>query len=219
MSLLKSEHAVDALVKLANEHKGQVTLIALGPLTNVALACRMDATFSSKLEKAVIMGGNVEAKGNHTLPCAEFNFLCDVESGHIALNELMCPVVIVSWEICLKHALKWDFYDTYVTQNTAKSRFVKKISAHSSAFYRNKVGVGCGSLYTCCDALAMAVAVKPELVTKETSVYATVEVHGKFTRGQMVVDWRGVLRKEPNVKIVEEVNVEEFKAMMLASVM
>ena len=217
LSLLKSEHAVDALTRLARQNLREATLVALGPLTNIALACRMDPAFASNLKEAVIMGGNIEAKGNHHGPCAEFNFFCDVESVHVVLDELRCPVSIVTWEVCLKHATEWEFYDSYIAQDTEKSRFVKKITATSSEFYR-KGSVGCGTDYTCCDSLAMAVAVKPEIVKRATSVYATIEAHGKFTSGQMVIDWRGVLQKEPNVKIVDDVDIQEFKIMMMSSV-
>ncbi|KAJ7378707.1 ras small GTPase RAC1 [Desmophyllum pertusum] len=48
----------------------------------------------------------------------------------------------------------------------------------------------------------MAVAIQPEIVTKETSVYATLELHGHLTRGQMVVDWRGHLGQKPNIKCI-----------------
>ncbi|KAJ7378708.1 hypothetical protein OS493_021290 [Desmophyllum pertusum] len=73
MSLLKSEHAVNALIRLINQHPGEITLVPIGPLTNIALACRLDPNISSKLKDVVIMGGNFEAKGNVSVS-AEFNF-------------------------------------------------------------------------------------------------------------------------------------------------
>lgn len=215
MSLLKSEHAVNALIRLINQHPGEITLVPIGPLTNIALACRLDPNISSKLKDVVIMGGNFEAKGN-TSVSAEFNFHFDVEAAHVVLNQLTCPVSLITWEFCLNHAFPWDFYDCYCGQATKKSDFVQKISNISCLFYKkNQTGFGQG--YTCCDPLAVAVAVQPGIVTKETSVYATIELHGHLTRGQMVVDWRGHLGQKPNIRIVQEINLEAHKALMMKS--
>ena len=60
--LIQSEHAVNALIRMANERPGEITLVAIGPLTNLAIAAKMDPNFSKKLKKLVIMGGNIEGK-------------------------------------------------------------------------------------------------------------------------------------------------------------
>ncbi len=60
--LIQKEHAVNALIHMANERPGEITLVAIGPLTNLALATKMDPEFSTKLKELVIMGGNIEGK-------------------------------------------------------------------------------------------------------------------------------------------------------------
>ncbi len=60
--LIQSEHAVCALIRMAYERPGEITLVAIGPLTNLALATKMDPEFSTKLKELVIMGGNIEGK-------------------------------------------------------------------------------------------------------------------------------------------------------------
>ena len=60
--LIQSEHAVNALIRMANERPGEITLVAIGPLTNLALAIKMDPEFSKNLKELFIMGGNVEGK-------------------------------------------------------------------------------------------------------------------------------------------------------------
>lgn len=69
----KKEHAVNALVRYADKYKGQLNLMAIGPLTNIALAVRLDPTFASKVKTITIMGGTSNALGNMTLS-TEFNF-------------------------------------------------------------------------------------------------------------------------------------------------
>ncbi|KAJ4436326.1 hypothetical protein ANN_18957, partial [Periplaneta americana] len=84
-TLLQDERAADALVRLAKETPGELTLLALGPLTNVALAIRLDSGFLSNLKNIVVMGGSVEGVGN-ALPGIEFNFYIDPVAAHIVFN-------------------------------------------------------------------------------------------------------------------------------------
>ena len=107
LSSLQTEHAVNALVRLVKENPGQITLVALGPLTNVAMAMRMDAEFASNLKAMYIMGGNTEGVGNITVS-AEFNFHSDPEAAFIVLSNVRCPTYIAPWELCLlKTSLEW----------------------------------------------------------------------------------------------------------------
>jgi len=121
MSRLQPEHAVDALIRLTTDNPGEITLVALAPLTNIALACRLDPLFVKKLKNVVIMGGNFEAKGNDTRVCAEFNFHSDVESAFVCLNELKSPVSIVTWRyrVCTMHVVVL----TRVSSNHNEPRF------------------------------------------------------------------------------------------------
>ncbi|VDI65702.1 uridine nucleosidase [Mytilus galloprovincialis] len=67
ITMIKMEHAVNALLRLVNENPGEITLVALAPLTNIALALRLDPDFGSKLKEVFIMGGNIE--GKHYVKC------------------------------------------------------------------------------------------------------------------------------------------------------
>ncbi len=108
----------------------QVSLVALGPLTNLALAVRLDPRFPQKLKELYIMGGNMEGNtstwallvfeacrlvfldflcvgiGNVTL-CAEFNFATDPESAYIVLEEYICPTYVATWEYSCRNAMPW----------------------------------------------------------------------------------------------------------------
>ena len=215
MSLLKDDHSSDALIQLTKEHPGEITLVAIGPLTNVALACRLDPGFSSRLKNIVIMGGNIEGKGNVSVS-GEFNFHHDPEAVHIVVNELTCPKQVVTWEVCLNHGFSWDFYEKYTNLGTKRSEFVRKITEKPAEFYRAKYR-GMGDKYVSCDALAMAIALKPDAVLQKKNVYATSELHGKLTRGQMVVDWRGILKKEHNMTLIIQMNMDEVKKLFMES--
>ena len=84
---------------------------------------------------------------------AEYNFHFDAEAGHVVLNQLACPVTLITRECCL-HAFHLEFYDRFCTQGTKKSDFVQKITNISYMCYKqNRAGVG--QVFTCCNAFSM----------------------------------------------------------------
>jgi inosine-uridine nucleoside N-ribohydrolase len=78
----QTESAVDALLRLSHEHEGELTVVATGPLTNIAAAVIADPRFAVRLKKLVFMGGTVAEKGNVT-PTAEFNIWHDPEAADV----------------------------------------------------------------------------------------------------------------------------------------
>lgn len=216
---LQQEHAVQALVKLADRLKGQLTLICLGPLTNVAMALRMDPMFGANLKECFIMGGNYEATGNTPLnACAEFNFLADPDAAHIVLRDMRGPVTMVCWELCLKYAFTWEWYDQLTSTPTAKGRFVQAIGGKSLEIYYRRGGPGAMPKYETADSMLMAVAIGNGVATETRHVYCTVELQGTYTRGQMVVDRDGCLGCKPNVTLVVAVDHDTYGNMLMAAV-
>jgi inosine-uridine nucleoside N-ribohydrolase len=211
MKLVKNSHAVTALLDLVKKYPGEVTIASLAPLTNLALACRMDDDFTKHIKGVELMGGNKHGKGNHFIS-AEFNFGADPEAAYVVLNEFDCPISIVSWEFCLENPIKWDFFHQYTGFPTPKSRFLKTISTKIAEYEE-------GGPWLTCDPFAIAIALCPEIILEDKMVHATIELAGRVTKGMMVVDWRGALAKKHNVKLIEKVNMDEFKALLLKSVM
>ncbi|KAI9216303.1 Inosine/uridine-preferring nucleoside hydrolase domain-containing protein [Blastocladiella britannica] len=114
---VRDEHAASALVRMCKAERG-MTLVAIGPLTNVALAIRLDPNFLTYIDKVYIMGGSLLGKGNATR-AAEFNFACDPEAAHVVFtssSKLSVPgqdpkIVLAPWELTLDNALSWDTID------------------------------------------------------------------------------------------------------------
>ena len=210
LSLIKQKHAVGALVQLATEHAGHLNIAALGPLTNIALACRMDPAFGKNIKSLSAMGGNKHGKGNHWVS-AEFNFGADPEAAHVVLKEMKCHVSLITWELCLEHTMEWDFFYEYVGKDTPKSRFMKKISSTIQEYEA-------GGPFLTCDPFVVSVIVEPEMVRHGETIHAVVELSGQNTRGQLVVDWRGVLGKQHNVVIIDKIDLDIFKRLMLKSI-
>ncbi|KAL1418550.1 hypothetical protein MTO96_005589 [Rhipicephalus appendiculatus] len=129
----QSEHASQALVSLARKHAGALTLVALAPLTNLAVASRLDPEFFANLKQLVIMGGTCDGIGNVTAS-GEFNFVCDPEATRVVLTEASEKIQLVPYETCIRHYLDWDWCTNWVNMNTHKSRMVRDVSeGHDAA--------------------------------------------------------------------------------------
>ncbi|KAL3870548.1 hypothetical protein ACJMK2_038601 [Sinanodonta woodiana] len=210
---IQTEHGVQALIRMSKEHEGEITLICIGPLTNVAIATRMDPDFGKRLKACYIMGGNYKAVGNITTS-AEFNFHYDAEAAYVFLNKLFCPITIVTWELCKDHSLEWDLYDRLRSVETEKAKFMRKIEKKAVDFSH----ANHWPKFVPCDEIAMAAALNPDIIIQSVNVYATVEVNGHFTRGQMVIDWRDFLNKKPNVALVMDIDDKKYVEMLFKAV-
>ncbi|XP_046841470.1 uncharacterized protein C1683.06c-like [Xenia sp. Carnegie-2017] len=209
-SMVQSESAVNFLTRISQEKPGNITLLAIGPLTNIALACRLQPNFGKCFKKLVIMGGNYQGIGNTAL-CAEFNFHFDPEAALVVLSEFTSPIIMITLEFCRKYFMSQKFLENCLNQGTACSHFLQKITARSRQLHTDgKYGLPIDKI-TIYDELAAAVVVSPSIVISSEHVFATVELEGKYTRGQMVIDWRDVLKKRKNVSIIKEINVEFYK--------
>jgi purine nucleosidase len=197
------EHAVQALLRLANTYPGELTLIALGPLTNLALAIRLDPSFPEKIKQFVFMGGTIAAHGNTPSVTAEWNIYCDPEAAHIVLQAFPLSTML-SWETTLQHTLTWEQCDELVTMDSAAARLFQGISQSSLDFLRHHPSP---HGYLLPDPLAMAVTLKPTLAMRVISHFVSVELHGTYTRGQTVVDYVGLTGKNPNVSIVTAIDM------------
>ena len=97
----EAEHAALALIRMANEAPGEYTLVAIGPLTNIAVALKLDPTLPEKLKRMVVMGGAVTAHGNTSNVSAEFNIYHDPEAAHVvfeAWEQYGGLIELIDWE-------------------------------------------------------------------------------------------------------------------------
>lgn len=183
-ALLETENAVAALNRLVSEYRGEVTLVCLAPLTNIALAVRTYGTFRKGLKEVHIMGGNVQGHGN-TTPTAEFNFGADPEAAHVVLESLQaaCPVHVTPWEPCPAHpiALDWRFGTLPAAGGDANLALRLVTAADRRVLATHKK-----TAWVCCDQLAVAALLRPAIVLRDHLRHVAVELSGTRTRGQMV---------------------------------
>src|ERR1700735_676563 len=98
-----AESAALALLRLTRERPGELTLVALAPLTNLARALRLDPTLPQRVKRLVVMGGAVTGHGNTGKIPAEFNVGFDPEAAHVVF-ESFPDFELVDWEATLRHA-------------------------------------------------------------------------------------------------------------------
>jgi purine nucleosidase len=180
----EGEHAVLAILRLAREHEGRLVLVALGPLTNLALALRLDPALPSRIARLVVMGGAVTGQGNTTVP-AEFNIGFDPEAARIVF-EAFPQFELVDWEAVLRHGFPHAAFEQWLAGGDPRARFYDAISAKTRAW----AGDRRGHLWHSADALAMAVVLAPGDSRKAASRRVAVETEGRLTRGATIVDWQ-----------------------------
>jgi purine nucleosidase len=211
---VQAEHAALALVRLAAEAPGELTLVALGPLTNVALAMSLDPELPRRYRRLVVMGGAVRATGNMPSPSTEFNVSSDPEAAAIVLEQ-WSDVALVPWETVMQAIVAMDRVRELWSASGARAEFVRKITARRPALVQEHFGLP--GMFDA-DPVAMAVAVDPGVVTRSERRHVTVELGGRRTRGQTTVDWFGFGGGPPGVEVILEVDAERFWKMLRASV-
>ncbi|HEY9631429.1 MAG TPA: nucleoside hydrolase [Coleofasciculaceae cyanobacterium] len=203
-----AEDAIEVLLKAAEEYGNNLTIVALGPLTNLATALEKDRTTLQKVGRIVIMGGAVKVPGNISA-AAEFNFFVDPHAAQMVM-ESGIPLTLVGLDVAMKAPLARSEVEAYAQKNPSPvSQFIVDCTGIYMAFYRdNESFHGC-YLH---DPLAVGVAIDSSLVSTE-SVYMVVETDGKFTAGMSLADLRD-RRDEanfpPNVDACLEVDTERF---------
>ncbi|XOB98546.1 nucleoside hydrolase [Deinococcota bacterium DY0809b] len=201
------EHAAAALVRLARERPGELTLVALGPLTNLALALRLEPGLPRLLRRLVVMGGAHAARGNTPHWAAEFNFYFDPEAAQMVVQAFP-ETTLVTWETTLAHPLLWTEHEALAARGTPRARFYAAITRTTRRFLEEK---GLPGLLIP-DPLAMAAALEPGLVTSVEHHRGWVETCGTHSRGQLVLD-HGRSGLEANVRVVTGLDREGVRAL------
>lgn len=211
-------HAVELLRRLLNDASQPVTIVALAPMTNLAVFLRMYPHLRHKIERIVIMGGAHITFGN-TSPTAEFNIRCDPDAAHIVLSSGL-PITLYPLDPFRQVALPQDEAEAMTTSSSWPTQIVGRICLSvMNVFKRNHTFIG--------DAGAVAVAIDPTRANIQRFPI-TVELGGSpATRGMTVIDRRNAYQRASLIEwwhtsayecdVVTEVDADYYKAMFLAA--
>lgn len=172
--------AVDFLVGTVMQNPGEVTILAIGPLTNIAMALRLEPNLARNVKQLVIMGGAIaslpDGGGNHT-PNAEFNFYVDPEAARIVLRSGI-PIVLSPLNISRKARFTRESYEKIVAVDTPATRLVKERLGPGFEQRPDRVAL----MY---DQIAAVTLVDPTLM-KTVELYVDVDVNHDANYGVSV---------------------------------
>jgi len=208
----EDENAAQAIVRLSNEHAGELVIASIAPMTNLALALRLDPTLPQRVAKLVIMGGAVTGRGNTHLVPAEFNIGFDPEAAHVVFSTWP-QFTLVDWELTMCHGIEFAMLDRWLPGASPLSSFYDAISKKTRAW---TVRRGRPRLMVA-DALALAVALEPDIVRVADERHVGIELTGTLTRGATVVDWDNRLGQPPNARIVTDLDQARFESLIAAT--
>lgn len=197
-------HAVDLLTSKINSMKGEITVIAVGPLTNLAVAIIKSPSIVRNVKEVFLMCGVVRLFNGLDLPHREHNIYCDPEAARVVFNSGI-PITMVPLDVTLKMALTRKDLERISSMKTPFTDVLVSMTEHYMRFRRRN--------YTWLhDPLAVAVSIDESLVkTKEMRI--VVETKGEATTGQTLA--LPPDPKQPKVKVCVDVDVGRFKEFFM----
>jgi inosine-uridine nucleoside N-ribohydrolase len=191
---------------------GELTIFALGPLTNIARAFARDPGVAELVGQIVMMGGTLSGPGNIT-PAAEFNIYCDPESARAvfrtAATKTLLPIDVTS-----QVTFGYDLLDQLPPETTRAGRFMRKILPFLFRSYRQELGYESIQLN---DVVALIAGLRPELVEVELAA-ADIELSGELTTGATVFDRRRIRQWRTNLAVATKVDVAATRDCILRGI-
>src|SRR5579863_5782347 len=219
----EAEHAVDAIIRLAHAEPG-LTLVTLGPLTNIALAVARDPAIAGKVSRCVVMGGAPCCEGNVT-PAAEYNIWVDPEAARMVFRSGL-PVEMVGWQVSRgPSVLTEEEIAGILALGGAKALFAIECNGRAKEAYFTQTGESGLSL---ADPTAMAVALDRSIGTEWSRHLVEIECASELTRGMTIVDrldvahdannavaWKRALDAGVKTDVCWTIDAARFKKVMI----
>jgi inosine-uridine nucleoside N-ribohydrolase len=201
-----AEDATHFLIRQVRAHPGDITILAFGPLTNIALAIAIDPKFAEMTKGIVIMGSSLNPQSKEiefaTNPRYEFNFWFDPEAARIVLRAPWPRIDVTTIDVAIQAMFTQDMFDAITRAKSPAAQYVAKYA--TDRFY----------LY---DELAACAWLEPKLITKTHEVYMDVDVSHGPSYGNTLT-WQASLKPEVGPRLVHAqvgVDLFRFKAMFV----
>jgi purine nucleosidase/pyrimidine-specific ribonucleoside hydrolase len=202
---------VDLIAKVVREHPEKVTLVATGPLTNIALFLKLYPTLRSNVAEIVFMGGSA-SRGNRT-PYAEFNIWMDPEAADVVMKSGI-PLTMCGLDVTHQALVTKPIFAKLESMGTDLSKTVIGLLKFFASTYNDVFEMPDPPLH---DPVAIALLIDRSVVkTRRSNV--EIELNGKFTRGATVVDIYNRSGATANVDVALELDFDKFWSMMLDAV-
>lgn len=204
----QAEHAAFAISRLSKEHAGDFGIIALGPLTNIALAANLDPELPKRTKKLVIMGGAWQARGNQS-SAAEFNIAIDPESAKVVFDRFD-NIVVLPWEVSLDQGMPWEQLYRIADGAGVRAGFLKAMTPLATRWQTKYKFSG----VPLPDPLAVMVALDESVTSKEVACRMKIDIARDCGRALSTLD-----RRHPhfNTRVVTEVDESRAWPMLEAA--
>ena len=222
-----NETAPELIRRIVRASPGEISIVAVGPLTNVALALRADPGLAQMIRSIVVMGGSLS--GGNITPAAEFNFYVDPEAARIVFDSGV-PLTMVGLDVTNKALVRQEHLKILDSVKTPVCDFAAKILRATMARW-SKDG---GQTVALHDPLTVASMIDPEIL-KLRDYYVLIETLGEASAGQSIGYSSGPVRRSPpmetgpaaespeskesfrpNAKVAVEVDPDRFFRLLLA---
>jgi purine nucleosidase len=198
------QHAMDLIIECIMAAPGEITLVAVAPLTNLAMAIRREPRIVKAVREVIIMGGAFRHPGN-TTPQAEFNVYVDPHAAYIVYHSGM-PITLAPLDVTYQCVLTQLDVDRLLQVDSPITRFIADSTRFYMEFHDEYQGIqGC----VINDPLALALAFAPDLV--ETSqLYVTVDLQSEVSLGKTIADFYDAWGKPANMQVALTVQARRF---------
>ncbi|RWP42196.1 MAG: nucleoside hydrolase [Mesorhizobium sp.] len=207
---LQDQYAVDFIVEtLMKEESGTITLCALGPLTNIALALIREPMIAPRIKEIVLMGGGFFEGGNVT-PTSEFNIYVDPHAADVVFKSGI-PIVMMPLDVTHKALTTAKRTQAYRKLGTRVGTATAEMLEFFERFDEEKYGTDGGPLHDPC---VIAYLLKPELF-RGRNCNVAVETASELTMGMTVIDWWGVTKRPSNAMVMRDIDHDALFALLL----
>jgi purine nucleosidase len=206
---LADGHAVDFIIDMVRSHDaGTVTLVPIGPLTNIAAALHRAPDIAPRIQEIVLMGGAYFEVGNIT-PAAEFNIYVDPEAAKIVLGAGI-PTTIMPLDVTHSALTTRARVEAFRALPNAVGPAVASWTDFFERFDKEKYGSEGAPLHDPC---TIAYLIRPELFTGR-HINVEIETSSPLTLGMTVADWWRVSGRTPNATFMRDLDADGFFALL-----
>ena len=200
---LEKEHAVSYLIRTLLSSDGDITVVTTGPMTNLAMAMRLEPRIAEKIRRIVLMGGSY-TNGNVT-PAAEFNILADAEAASVCFRSGR-PITMVGLDVTRKVLCYPEIVERMGRIGNPASELFVALMGHFCRTQKEIFGWEGGPLH---DPVTIASLIDPKLLTTKP-MNVQIDLRSTQSYGRTNCDYFGYLRLQPNAEVAVDIDVERF---------